>query len=127
MIPDILSPLLKREIVFPTTQTKAGGDHWRSADSGGDRKLVLLYGFLHPGTQSGFLEGLEKRLLGAVVLHRCLLRLMVTAGPYGADAQGWRQLQETKDSVVFKSPKKKMYCNKTRKASSKPTEIAIYR
>lgn len=79
MIPDIL---------FPTTQTKAGGDHWHSADSGGDRKLVLLYRFLHPGTQSGFLEGLEKRLLGAVVLHRCLLCLVVTAGPYGADAQG---------------------------------------
>lgn len=91
MIPDILPPhthTLRREIVFPTTQTKVGGDHCCSADSGGDRKLVLLYRLLHPGTQSGFLEGLEKRLLGAVVLHRRLLRLVVTAGPYGADAQG---------------------------------------
>lgn len=76
------------------------------ADSGGDRKLVLLYRFLHPGPQTRFLEGLEKCLLGAVVLHRCLLRLMVTAGPYSADPQGRRQLLETKDSVSYKGHKK---------------------
>lgn len=58
------------------------------ADSGGDRKLVLLYRFLHPGSQPRFLEGLEKCLLSTVVLHRCLFCLMVTAGSWSADPQG---------------------------------------
>lgn len=89
MIPDILfPPNTRRKLVFQPLKSKLGGGRRCSAGSGGDRKLVLLYRFLHPGAQPGFLEGLEKCLLGAVVLHRCLFRLMVTAGPYGTDPQG---------------------------------------
>lgn len=68
--------------------------HQRSTNSGGECKLVLLYGFLHPGAQSGFLESSEERLLGAVVLHRCLLGLMVAAGPHCSDPQGGGELRK---------------------------------
>lgn len=61
-------------------------------NSGGECKLVLLYGLLHPGAQTSFVEGSEERLLGAVVLHRRLLGLMVAAGPHCSDAQGGGQL-----------------------------------
>lgn len=56
--------------------------------SGARSKLILLDGFLHPGAQSGFVEGSEERVLGAVVLHRCLLGIMVAAGPHRFDPQG---------------------------------------
>lgn len=64
------------------------------ATSGGERELVLLYRFLHPGAQSGFLESPEERLLGAVVLHRRLLGLVVAAGPHRSDPQGRGELRE---------------------------------
>lgn len=71
-----------REVIFQPLEVAS------EADSGGESKLVLLYGFLHPGTQPGFLEGSEERLLSAVVLHRCLLGLVVAAGPHRLNPQG---------------------------------------
>lgn len=65
-----------------------------AAASGGECELVLLYRFLHPGAQSGFLESSEERLLGAVVLHRRLLGLVVAAGPRRSDPQSGRELRE---------------------------------
>lgn len=64
-----------------------------STGSGGERKLVLLYRFLHPGAQSGLVEGSKERLLGAVVLHRRLLGLVVAAGPHCSDPQGGGELR----------------------------------
>lgn len=64
-----------------------------STGSGGECKLVLLYRFLHPGAQSGLVEGSKERLLGAVVLHRRLLGLVVAAGPHCSDPQGGGELQ----------------------------------
>lgn len=64
-----------------------------STNSGDQCKLVLLYRFLHPGAQSGFVEGSEEGLLGAVVLHRCLLSLVVAAWPDCSDPQGGGQLR----------------------------------
>ena len=61
--------------------------------SGGESELVLLYGLLHPGAQSGFVEGSEEGLLGVVVLHRCLLGLVVAAGPDCPNPQGGGHLQ----------------------------------
>lgn len=78
-----LTTLNCRGKVKPETVTITG----RSANSGGECKLVLLYWFLHPGAQSGFLEGSEERLLRAVVLKRCLFGLVVGAGSHGFDPQ----------------------------------------
>lgn len=55
--------------------------------SGGQCELVLLYRFLHPGAQSGFLESSKERLLGSVVLEHCLLGLVVGGGSRGFDPQ----------------------------------------
>lgn len=68
--------------------------HQPSTNSGGECKLVLLYRFLHPGTQSGFVEGSKESLLGAVILHCCLLGLVVAAGPHCSDTQGGRELRD---------------------------------
>lgn len=62
--------------------------------SGGECELVLLDRFLYPGAQSGFLEGPEERLLGAVVLEHGLLGLVVRGGSRGFDAQAGRELKE---------------------------------
>lgn len=63
-----------------------------NTNSGGECKLVLLYRFLHPGAQSGFVEGSEERLLGGVIFQRRLLGLVVTAGPHCSDPQSAGQL-----------------------------------
>lgn len=98
-VPDILTPKNSGKLYFQLLKIML--KVVTGADSGGDRKLVLLYRFLHPGSQPRFLEGLEKYLLSTVVLHRCLFCLMVTAGSWSADPQGWRQLLETNDSVSY--------------------------
>lgn len=75
--------------------------HRSGTNSGSECKLVLLYRFLHPGAQTGFVEGSEERLLGAVVLHRCLLGLVVAAGPRGSDPQGGGELEGQMTKMVL--------------------------
>lgn len=81
---------------YSTTETCFLSHHHQpSTNSGGECKLVLFYRFLHPGTQSGFVEGSKESLLCAVVLHCCLLGLVVAAGPHCSDTQGGRELRDT--------------------------------
>lgn len=55
--------------------------------SGAEGELVLLNGLFDPGPQAGFVEGLDERLLGRVVLCGCLLGFMVGAGLQHLDPQ----------------------------------------
>ena len=73
-----------------------------AGSSGGEGKLVLLYRLLHPGAQSGLVEGSEELLLGAVVLRRRLLGLVVAAGPHRFDPQGGGELHGHKNAMVKK-------------------------
>lgn len=61
-----------------------------ATDSGGESKLVLLYGLLDPGPEPGLLERPEESLFGRVVLQRRLLGLVVTAGADRPDPESRR-------------------------------------
>ncbi len=65
------------------------------------RELVLFYGFFHPGAQPRFVKGLDERLLGRVVLHRCLLGFVVRAGLGHFDSQSWQKLKIKKKILHY--------------------------
>lgn len=70
--------------------------------SGAQRELVLFYRLFHPSPQSCFLEGLDERLLGGVILHCCLLGFVVWARFGHFDPEGGRELRRESGTCVIK-------------------------
>lgn len=79
---------------------------WAVCELDGERKLILFYGLLHPGSQSCLQERFKQTLFGSLVLSGSLLGVVVQVGLEDLGAQAGGKLcglktrkEETKETI----------------------------
>lgn len=83
---------------------------WAVCELDGERKLILFYGLLHPGSQSCLQERFKQTLFGSLVLSGSLLGVVVQVGLEDLGAQAGGKLCMNTHPAAVKSMLAKARC-----------------